>query len=281
MNYWRSRISWREFVFADFMINREVRYIFLGLVLVVLGQTSPLNSLRQQVRSLMGPLLFGAQRIGGIVEEQLSFYSSLGSLYRENQKLSSELITLRSEVTELSGIRRENELYRNQLGLPLSKQWRILPVEMSGYEDFDNKSYMTLKRGEYDGIKPGMLVVYQNFLIGEVTVSDRNMSRLQLIFSSDFHIPVLDMDSPDRSRGVARGLPPDRLVMTKILPEERMAVGDVIVTSGEGAPSGLVLGRVEVLAKEEDGILRRAILKPEVNINRLETVFVLLDEKSN
>lgn len=263
------------------MINREVRYIFLGLVLVVLGQTSPLNSLRRQVRSLMGPLLFGAQRIGGIVEEQLSFYSSLGSLYRENQKLSSELITLRSEVTELSEIRRENELYRNQLGLPLSKQWRILPVELSGYEDFDNKSYMTLKRGEHDGIKPEMLVVYQNFLIGEVTVSDRNMSQLRLIFSSDFHIPVLDMDSPDRSRGVARGLPPDRLVMTKILPEERMAVGDVIVTSGEGAPSGLVLGRVEVLAKEEDGILRRAILKPEVSINRLETVFVLLDEKSN
>jgi rod shape-determining protein MreC len=57
--------------------------------------------------------------------------------------------------------------------------------------------------------------------------------------------------------------------------------GDRIITSGLGGmyPKGLTVGEVLSVVNEEGGLVKYAIIKPAIDIDRLEEVFVLLKSR--
>jgi rod shape-determining protein MreC len=57
--------------------------------------------------------------------------------------------------------------------------------------------------------------------------------------------------------------------------------GDKVMTSGFGGiyPKGLLIGEVADVADDDGGLLKHAIIKPAVDYDRLEEVFVVIGEK--
>jgi rod shape-determining protein MreC len=80
---------------------------------------------------------------------------------------------------------------------------------------------------------------------------------------------------------VARGKGNDRCSLEFTLREEEVKVGDLLVTSGMGGifPKGLPIGEITMVKKGEYGIFQTIEVRPAVNINRLEEVLVLIQQK--
>jgi rod shape-determining protein MreC len=54
-------------------------------------------------------------------------------------------------------------------------------------------------------------------------------------------------------------------------------INDMIVTSGMGSsvPKGIRIGRVVAIKKEKHDLFQRILVKPEVDFNKLEEVYVV------
>ncbi len=65
--------------------------------------------------------------------------------------------------------------------------------------------------------------------------------------------------------------------MVNISQDAEVSEGQVVISSGLGGvfPPGLVIGEVIEVGQDEYGLLKYAIIKPAVNFNSLEEVFVV------
>ena len=65
--------------------------------------------------------------------------------------------------------------------------------------------------------------------------------------------------------------------MNRILPEESIKTGDTIITSGQDGifDSGYIVGRVVDVLEVKSEPLKRAKLETIINLNKLETLFVI------
>ena len=70
-----------------------------------------------------------------------------------------------------------------------------------------------------------------------------------------------------------------RLKLSYLSGDAELLTGDQIVTSGLGGyyPSGLVIGAVESVQTDDDGLARYAVLVPMTDFDALTEVFVITD----
>ena len=70
-----------------------------------------------------------------------------------------------------------------------------------------------------------------------------------------------------------------KLKLSYLTSDDEVLIGDQIVTSGLGGyyPSGLVIGSVESVRTDDDGLARYAVLAPMMDFDALTEVFVITD----
>ncbi len=121
------------------------------------------------------------------------------------------------------------------------------------------------------------MVVFKNFLLGEVFLVEPERAEVRLLTDHRFSAAALDQDSPERTRGLVTGQYGTTLTLQKVLPTERLVVGDTIITSGEDGKfsKGLILGTVKKILGQEAGVFKTAELDLLVNFDSLEEVFVV------
>ena len=109
------------------------------------------------------------------------------------------------------------------------------------------------------------------------TETKERRSVVRLTADPEFRVAALDQDSPDRARGLVRGQFGTKLLLEKVLPDESLAVGDTVITSGEDArfPKGLILGKISRILGQEVEVFKSAELDLSIDINSLEEVFIL------
>ena len=91
-------------------------------------------------------------------------------------------------------------------------------------------------------------------------------------------MPSLDPES--NVEGVVSGSLQYGLVMNDILPDETVKTGDSVVTSGLGGsfPQGLLIGTITGVQGITSQPFKEAFVKPTLNINDLNYVFVIKEE---
>ena len=70
--------------------------------------------------------------------------------------------------------------------------------------------------------------------------------------------------------------------MVNLSREADIIKGDKIITSGFGGiyPKGILVGEVAQVVNEQGGLLKYAVLKPAVDFDRLEEVFVIIRSRA-
>jgi rod shape-determining protein MreC len=83
-----------------------------------------------------------------------------------------------------------------------------------------------------------------------------------------------------RARGTLRGTSRQTCEFEYVLRDDDVREGDLLLTSGLGDlfPKGLVVGRVTKVERQPYGLFQRAEVKTAVDLQRLEEVFVLLQQ---
>ncbi len=253
----------------------------LRLILLSLGLTlmslSPLSVLIEKPGGFVSDVVrHTSLSLAREIKREISFFLSLKTLNAQNEALSAELAQVKGELSRLAEVERENKSLLQQLGSDSTKEGKVILAQVSGFAPEQGSNSIIINRGKGDGVVAGNLVVLGNYLVGRVERVESHRSLVRLVSDPQFSVAALDQSSPDRPRGIVWGDLGSRLRMEKILPGEKISIGDLIISSGlDGkVPRGLILGEVIQVVSSEGGILKRAELKLLFDPSKLEEVFV-------
>lgn len=211
-------------------------------------------------------------------EKTSGFFSgvfSLGKLQSENASLKDNVNRLQAEIAQLTEAKKENERLKKDLGFAQAHQFTYEAAEVTAFDPSNIRGMITVNKGTNSGIRQGMAVISEGFMIGRVSETLPNASKIQLITDPTSAIPVTIQDST--TNGIAKGEIGAGLTMEKIPQGERINEGDTVITSGLGGeiPRGLILGKVENIKKQENSLFATASIRPSAELALLYRLIII------
>ena len=217
------------------------------------------------------------------VDEWLQYFTDFDALKKENEQLKQELAQLQNAVRQAEFDSEENARLRELL--KLREQRRDLTFESALIIERDISSWssvFTINKGTlYDVCVGDCVIDSTGNLVGIVTEAGLNWATVRTILDSESGVGARVFRSG--TDAVAMGdfsLMSDGLLSLSYLTSASDVMsGDLIVTSGLGdyLPSQLVIGYVEELRMNDDGLSRFAVIRPEMDLDDLTQVFVVTD----
>lgn len=251
--------------------------VIISLFLFGLDRAGLLNGPRQAASGLLTPVQLGWYRLQRGVGDQLAVVTQIGSLGQDNLKLREDNDALKATLVKLTNVQRENEALQRQLGSTVAKTFTLLTTQAVGFLPTPGTKELLLSAGNAQGVSLDAAVVDGDAGLGKVISVEVDRSTLRLI--TDPQSKVLVVTSKG-AKGLLVGQFLSSAKLTKVLQEESLNVGDTIMTTGEdGWPARLVLGEVTKVAKIDNEIFQEAEMRPLVDFDHIDTVFVILNKR--
>lgn len=136
---------------------------------------------------------------------------------------------------------------------------------------------ITIDQGSQDGISQGMPVVTPDGLVGRVSNTSKYSSQVELITDREMAVGAILQNTRETS-GIVEGLgSSDTLGMINIPYYSKVKKGERVLSSGlsEFYPKGITIGTIKSVKRESNGLLLTAAVKPAVEFDKLEEVFVI------
>ncbi|MCL2373452.1 MAG: rod shape-determining protein MreC [Defluviitaleaceae bacterium] len=210
-------------------------------------------------------------------------FSSIGdnrALIDENRQLQEEVIRLRLDNQRLQQADVEN--YRLNSLLAMHQQYAQLPLmaaRVIGVNPSAWYSRFIIDRGSSNDVARNMAVIGNGGLLGVVRQVHPNRSQFLTVIDSDFSAAVMAVRTEDigQIRGNIRLMQEGLTRMDHIAIEAQIMPGDEIVTSPHSSifPPGLLVGTVESVHPNPDGLTRHAIIIPAACLFDIEMVLVV------
>ena len=191
-------------------------------------------------------------------------------LQLRNARLESEVIALRSKVEslELEAMHDSVETFE-----PLRKfDFILAPVINNSITHPHN--YITISKGEADGVKPEMGVVDQNGVVGVVNVTGKHYARIISLLNPDFRLSCKLKGSDVFGSLVWDGKSPDEALLEELPKHTVFEPGDTIITSGYSAvfPEGIPVGIVKETERNADDNFFTLRIRLLTDFSKLSTV---------
>lgn len=233
------------------------------------------------VTTLLAPVEYVVTKIGYSLRQVGSFSGQLMTVYRDNQALRAENTELRQNSIDNTEILAENIRLRAMLDYKKgATQFDLVAATVIGRDPGSWTSTIVINRGTADGIAKDMPVITPQGLAGSIVNVYSNTAKVQLILDPRSAVGSLVQRTESRVAAIVEGYGPNPLTprMVNLARDADIIKGDKIITSGFGGiyPKGLLVGEVTDIVNEEGGLLKYAILKPAVDFDRLEEVFVIV-----
>ena len=215
----------------------------------------------------------------GHLENSLSWVGRYLRALEENDLLREENIRLSSELAKSREADIENDRLRRLLGFVDTVSYNVRSARIIEKEITRQKNLLTLNVGASDGIEIGMGVIDERGIIGKVVqVSDR-YSRVMSYLNTDFRVPA--KVQPSQAQGIIRweGTHRDQLLLEHVIKTERVAIGQVVVTSGYSSvfPPGYPIGLVQSVEPQLGKNQLIIDVVPASQIDDVEHAFVVLN----
>jgi rod shape-determining protein MreC len=215
----------------------------------------------------------GSYGIGG-VRGTWFHYFALQNTSRENEDLRHENDRLKLEVTQLQSRVAEAARLESLLNFrEAHQQVPMLGARVIGASADSASRTIYLDRGEHDGIRKNMGVITPDGIVGKVIETYSNTSQVLLLTDRDSGVGAMFAES--RIQGPVAGLGEPRLEMKYVANDDKVEIGQSVVTSGLDRifPRDLPVGTVaDVKPGNPFKIIR---VQPAANLERLEEVIVL------
>jgi rod shape-determining protein MreC len=207
-------------------------------------------------------------------------YFYLRGVRAENRELKQQIEQMRIEQASMS--QDADQARRLQALLAFKEQFisQTKAAQVIGSSGSEQSRALYIDKGEDTGIKPDMAVITADGVVGKVLHVYSSTSLVLLI--SDQSSGVGAILEKSRLQGILRGTPSGEVGLEKVMSDEQVPVGEMVLTSGGDRifPKGLALGRVTKVAPGADLFLNIRV-KPAANLSKLEEVLVVtkIDER--
>jgi rod shape-determining protein MreC len=250
--------------------------IVVGLILLALsGYLSPLTN------SLLNPVVQGQSWISERYFAIRSFFNApedLARLRQRNTELEAENSRLKIQIIELQQQVTEAQVLSTLVGYARKQsESQYIAASVIGFDTNPFLRYVIINRGSDDGLKPGMPVVTNQGLVGQVSAVTAMAARIQLITDSTSAVNVhLQQANED---ALLIGQLNGDVVLDKIPQSANVLTGELVVTSGLGGnyPPNLVVGQVTSVRRRDFDLFQTAAVQPAVDFRQLEIVLVIIN----
>jgi rod shape-determining protein MreC len=205
-------------------------------------------------------------------------YFYLRGVRAENRQLREQIEQMRLEQVRLS--EDAAQAHRLQSLLAFKEQFvsKTVAAQVIGSSGSDMSRVVYIDKGENAGIRRDMAVITAQGIVGKVLMVYPTVSQVLLINDQSSGVGAILEKS--RLQGVLRGAPNGEVMLERVMSDEQVAAGDVVLTSGGDQifPKGLPVGAVSKVGNGKDLFLTIKI-KPASNLSKLEEVLVLLEKQ--
>jgi len=258
-------------------LARLLAFGLLSLALMMLdARHRYLEPLRQAVSVVVYPLQQIAAAPIAISARIGDFFTTSSQLRDENARLARAQLESAASLHELAALRTENAELRSLLGArqKLAGTSLLAEVLYGARDPFAQK--IILDRGSSHDVRPGLPVIDERGVIGQVTRVYPFVAEVTLVTDKDQAVPVRN----ERSglRAVVFGNGRDGSLDLRFMPVNAdIQTGDLLVTSGiDGTyPAGLPVARVVNIERNAAQAFARITCVPLAGVQSRGHVLVL------
>ena len=192
----------------------------------------------------------------------------------ENKLLRENLSNLEKELLNLKEERLENERLRKLLDFKESERRKFIPALVIARDPSGMNDTVIIDRGRKDRIEKGMIAISGSGLAGRVIETGWRISRVLLV--TDYDSTFSGVVERTRDEGGVSGNMRAGLIMKYLDLGCDVKKGDKVITSGLYGifEKGILIGEVVSIDADSSGLYMNAVVKPEVDIRKLEEVLV-------
>jgi len=213
-------------------------------------------------------------------------YLYLRGVRAENRELKQEIQQMKLEQARMSQDAEQGR--RLQALLSFKEQFvsQTMAAQVIGWSGSEQSRSIYIDKGAREGIKPDMAVITKDGIVGKVlqvygtNPLERSVSQVLLIDDQTSGVGAILEKA--RLQGILRGTPSGDVVLEKVMSDETVPVGEMVLTSGGDGifPKGLPVGKVTKVSVGSDLFLNIRV-RPAANLSRLEEVLVVtkIDER--
>ena len=215
------------------------------------------------------------------VEDRYDRAFRYDALEESNEELKSRVADLEKLERDYEDAVRQNELYRELLGLAQKRSDFVF--EEATVTQRTTSSWTrtaTLNKGSKQDVEENDCVVDQyGNLVGIVTEVDYISCVMSFITDAEVELGgrVARTDDAAILEGDFTLMLDGRLKLSYLPEDTELISGDQITTSGLGLvyPAGLVVGTIESIHTEANGLDRYAVVKPSADLEGQKYVFII------
>jgi len=215
-------------------------------------------------------------------------YVYLRGVRQENRQLRDEIDRLRLEQVRLSQDAEQAQRLQSLLGFREQFISQTMPAQVIGSSGSENSRLIFIDKGWRDGIgkltddaadfgkekERDMAVITAGGVVGKVLYVNKSTSEVLLINDQSSGVGVILEKS--RLQGILKGTASGKVVLDKIMNDEKIEPGEKVLTSGGDRifPKGLLVGTVSDVSPGPESFLKITV-KAAADLDRLEEVLVI------
>ena len=196
-------------------------------------------------------------------------------LQERNALLEMELVDLRARVNDL-----KMQLPDTLKSQPVLQHFDFVVAHVISNSIAQTNNYITINRGEADGIRPEMGVVDQTGVVGIVNVVGKHSARIISLLNPDIRLSCKLRDSEYFGSMVWEGGDSRYAILEELPKHLTYQVGDTVVTSGFSTvfPEVIIVGTVEGRARNLSDSFVSLKVRLTTNFSQLSTVRVITND---
>lgn len=260
--------------------------ICLGLM-VYSGATGRSNPVSDGIGMVMAPLQKGVTKVANVISQGRAYFEGYDALEEENAELKKKVSELEQKERDADIALEENDRLRSLLGIQeRNRSFKLQTAEVIARSPGEWATTISLDKGSNQGIAVNDLVITEEGnMVGYVsnvaptycdvtTVIDTNMQAGALVTRTR-EAAIAEGDYTLMSEGNLR--------LSYLEPDSDVVIGDTVETSGRGGvfPKGIMIGTIERVVPEDNGISNYAVIKPFVNVEKITNVAIITDFEVN
>ena len=223
--------------------------LFFSITILVLGKYNfkGINYLKSGLNELVYRITFIVSVPETFIINTYNLTLSHINLYNDHKKLKKDFRALQAENFNNSFIVSENKMLKAKIDDIVDSSSEILAKVLVDKQSPFLKSVI-VNRGSKDGIKLGMAVLDEEFLIGKVVEVNFRTSRVLLLSDLNSKIPISVEPNSVQSILTGTGEKYGKLLYTQI-DTFNLKTGDQVYTSGSGGifKSGIPIGKINFI----------------------------------
>ena len=250
------------------------------LCIVIGGRISPQSDI---LGTVAAPFRAAGEKISGAVSDFVATINEGNDAMVKNAELETEINSLREQLADYEKAVAENDFYKDYLEIKDNNpDFKFEAATLISRDNQDPYGGFIINKGTVNGIEENDPVITDAGLVGFVTQAGLTTSKVATLLSPDVVMGALDNRTND-SGIISGSLELAQIGQTKFYNLSRtcnVAVGDYVVTSGEGIfPAGLLVGTIQTIGSDEYNTSIYAAVKPFVDIEDIRAVMVITNFK--